>query len=40
MPLDQHSEGGHGEREACLKRRPAPMQHLFETTIRLKARAR
>ena len=30
MPLDQHSEGGHGEREACLKRRPAPMQHLFE----------
>jgi len=30
MPLDQHIEGGHGEREACLKIRPAPMHHLFE----------
>ena len=29
MPLDQHIEGGHGEREARLKRRPAPMHHLF-----------
>src|SRR3989442_13981742 len=30
MPLDQHIEGGHGEREARLKIRPAPMHHLFE----------
>ena len=30
MPLDEHIEGGHGEREACLKIRPAPMQHLFK----------
>src|SRR5438128_11954440 len=29
-PLDQHIEGGHGEREARLTRRPAPMHHLFE----------
>src|SRR6266487_2645482 len=29
MPLDQHIEGGHGEREARLKIRPAPMHHLF-----------
>src|SRR5216684_3361342 len=29
MPLDQHIEGRHGERQACLKRRPAPMHHLF-----------
>src|SRR3989475_8366400 len=30
MPLDQHIEGGHGEREARLKIRPAPMHYLFE----------
>src|SRR2546428_9474749 len=30
MPLDQHIEGGHGEREARLKIRPASMHHLFE----------
>src|SRR2546426_7921189 len=30
MPLDQHIEGGHGEREARLKIHPAPMHHLFE----------
>src|SRR6266516_4586916 len=32
MPLDQHIEGGHGEREPRLKIRPAPMPHLFEMT--------
>src|SRR6266850_535880 len=32
MPLDQHIEGGHGEREPRLKIRPAPMHHLFEMT--------
>src|SRR5262249_50723115 len=31
-PLDQHIEGGHGERKARLKIRPAPMHHLFEMT--------
>src|SRR5262247_764243 len=30
MPLDQHIEGRHGERQARLKIRPAPMHHLFE----------
>src|SRR6266851_5472336 len=30
VPLDQHIEGGHGERQARLKIRPAPMHHLFE----------
>src|SRR5215510_6992183 len=30
MPLDQHIEGGHGERQARLKIGPAPMHHLFE----------
>ena len=30
MPLDQHVEGGHGERQARLKIRPAPMHDLFE----------
>ena len=30
MPLDEHIEGGHGEREARLKIRPAPMHLLFE----------
>ena len=28
VPLDQHIEGGHGERQACLKIRPASMHHL------------
>src|SRR3989442_13707064 len=32
MPLDQHIEGGHGEREPRWKIRPAPMHHLFELT--------
>jgi len=30
MPLDQHIEGGHRERQARLTIRPAPMPHLFE----------
>src|SRR5258707_9347984 len=30
VPLDQQIEGGHGERQARLKIRPAPMHHLFE----------
>src|SRR5216683_7982606 len=30
MPLDQHIEGGHGEREPRLKIRPAPVHDLFE----------
>src|SRR5215813_2192854 len=30
MPLDEHIEGRHGERQACLKIRPAPMHHFFE----------
>src|SRR5215467_14714150 len=34
MPLDQHVEGGHGERQARLKIRPAPMHHLFEMALR------
>src|SRR6266446_4178502 len=29
MPLDQHIEGGHGERQARLKIRPIPMHHLL-----------
>ena len=33
MPLDQHIEGGHGERQTRLKIRPAPMHHLFETLL-------
>src|SRR5262249_30763460 len=32
MPLDEHIQGGHGEREPSLKRRPAPMHHLLEVT--------
>src|SRR5467141_649810 len=34
MPLDQHIEGRHSEREARLKIRPAPMHHLFEMALR------
>src|SRR5437660_140480 len=30
MPLDQDIEGGHGERQARLKIRPAPVHHLFK----------
>ena len=30
MPLDQHIEGGYGERQARLKIGPAPMHDLFE----------
>ena len=30
VPLDQHMEGGHGERQARLKRGPAPLHHLYE----------
>ena len=29
MPLDEHIEGGHGERQARLKIGPAPMHDLF-----------
>src|SRR6266850_5217549 len=34
MPLDQHIEGRHGERQACLKIRPAPMHHLLHMALR------
>ena len=34
MPLDQHIEDGHGEGEARLTIRPAPMHHLFEMALR------
>ena len=30
MPLDEHIEGGHGERQARLKIGPAPMHHLLQ----------
>src|SRR6266568_1602673 len=30
MPLDQHIEGGHSERQARLKIGPAPMHHLLQ----------
>src|SRR4029450_1195372 len=30
MPLDQHIEGGHGEREPGVEIRPDPMHDLFE----------
>src|SRR5437667_7799785 len=30
MPLDQHIEGGHGEREPGVERRPDPMHDLFD----------
>src|SRR2546422_827017 len=30
MPLDEHIEGGHGERQARLKICPAPMHHLLQ----------
>src|SRR5262245_63775020 len=34
MPLDQHIEGRHSERQACLKIRPAPMHHLLHMALR------
>src|SRR5216683_2485458 len=34
VPLDQHIEGGHGEREPRLKIRPAPMHHLLHMALR------
>ena len=34
MPLDEHIEGGHGERQTRLKIRPASMHHLFEMALR------
>ena len=34
MPLDQHIEGGHGEREARLKIGPASVHDLFEMALR------
>src|SRR5262245_3850577 len=30
MPLDEHIESGHGERQARLKIGPAPMHHLLQ----------
>src|SRR5262249_16375893 len=30
LPLNQHIEGGHGERQTRLKILPASMHHLFE----------
>src|SRR5262245_50742083 len=30
MPLDEYIEDGHGERQARLKRGPAPMHHSFK----------
>jgi hypothetical protein len=38
MPLDQHIEGGHGEREPGVEIRPDAMHDLLERTIRPKAR--
>src|SRR4030095_9488936 len=38
MPLDEHIEGGHGERGPRLKIGPHTVHHLFKRTIRLKAR--
>ena len=34
VPLDQHIEGGHGERQACLKIRLAPMHDLLQMALR------
>src|ERR1700730_10596635 len=34
MPLDQHIEGGHGEREPGVEIRPAPMHDLFDMALR------
>ena len=32
MPLDEHIEGGHGERQARLKIRPDPVHDFLEVT--------
>src|SRR2546427_1005962 len=32
MPLDEHIEGGHGERQTGFEICPAPMHHLLEMT--------
>jgi hypothetical protein len=37
MPLDEHIEGGHGERQARLKIGPAPMHHHFSNGRRASA---
>ena len=34
VPLDQHIEGGHGERQARLKIHPASMHHLLHMALR------
>src|SRR5215475_12109269 len=34
VPLDQHIEGGHSERQACLKIRPTPMHDLLHMALR------
>src|SRR5215467_4854270 len=34
MPLDQHIESGHRERQARLKIPPAPMHHLLQMALR------
>src|SRR5262252_8879609 len=34
MPLNEDIEGCHGERQACLKIRPAPMHDLFAMALR------
>src|SRR5467141_794577 len=34
MPLDQHIEGRHGERQARLKIRLTPMHHLLHMALR------
>ena len=33
VPLDEHIESGHGERQACLKICPAPMHHLLQIAV-------
>jgi hypothetical protein len=34
MPLDEHIEGGHGEREPSVKIGPDPVHDLFEMALR------
>src|SRR4029450_4080896 len=34
VPLDEHMESGHGERQAGLKTGPAPMHHLLHMALR------
>src|SRR5262245_17991070 len=40
VPLDQHSEGGHGEGQTRLKIRPAPVHDLFEMADERQHRVR